>query len=241
MKALVIKLTAPLQSYGDQASFNYRTSFHYPSKSAVLGMIGAALGYRRVDRANQKLNDLKFAVRIDQPGTMMTDFQISQYAKGKKLSHRNYLQDAVFLVAVGSDDDTLIEQIFYALKHPKFQLYLGRRSNPPAGVLKTWLFDEQTPITALKQMSWEAPKYYQQQKLVEIRKRGKDQVRLTLVADAELLPEKPNFLAKDLIGSFDEKHRSYKYRAVAETMIEINAEKIEDSLSDTDHDVMANI
>ncbi|WP_143441692.1 CRISPR-associated protein Cas5, partial [Lactobacillus helveticus] len=47
MKTATIRLTAPLQSYGNQASFNQRTSDNYPSKSAVIGIIAAALGYRR--------------------------------------------------------------------------------------------------------------------------------------------------------------------------------------------------
>ena len=35
MKTLVIRLTAPLQSYGNEATFNRRTSNYYPSKSDI--------------------------------------------------------------------------------------------------------------------------------------------------------------------------------------------------------------
>ena len=41
MKTLTIKLTGPLQSYGNEATFSRRTSYHYPSKSAVIGLIAA--------------------------------------------------------------------------------------------------------------------------------------------------------------------------------------------------------
>lgn len=68
MKTLVIRIAAPLQSYGDPASFEKRTTFRAPSKSAVIGMIGAALGFRRESDDYKSLNDLDFAVRVDQPG-----------------------------------------------------------------------------------------------------------------------------------------------------------------------------
>ena len=138
MKTLVIRIAAPLQSYGDPASFEKRTTFRAPSKSAVIGMIGAALGFRRESDDYKSLNDLDFAVRVDQPGEVLSDFQITHYSLKKpgKLSHRIYLQDAVFMVALSSKQDALMEKIEYALRHPKFQLYFGRRSNPPAGILK---------------------------------------------------------------------------------------------------------
>lgn len=88
MKTLVIRLTAPLQSYGNEATFNRRTSNYYPSKSAVIGMIAAALGYRRDDSRINNLNNLKLAVRIDQPGKFMTDFQVVEYQKIHHLKPR---------------------------------------------------------------------------------------------------------------------------------------------------------
>ena len=57
MKTLTIKLTAPLQSYGNEATFERRTTSYYPTKSAVIGMIAAALGYRRTDERILKLNE----------------------------------------------------------------------------------------------------------------------------------------------------------------------------------------
>ena len=49
MKTLTIRLAGPLQTYGNEATFSRRTSYHYPSKSVVIGLIAAALGYRRND------------------------------------------------------------------------------------------------------------------------------------------------------------------------------------------------
>ncbi|MGQ5708750.1 type I-E CRISPR-associated protein Cas5/CasD [Lactobacillus sp. PSON] len=219
MKTLTIKLTSPLQSYGNEANFNIRTSYPHPSKSAVIGMIAAALGYRRDDTKHIiKLNDLKYAVRIEQSGSMMQDFQTVEYNKSssktaRKLTYRSYLQDAVFMVAVGGDDKT-INSIYEALQRPKFQLYLGRRSNPPAGVLQLQTFDE-TPVKVLEKMDWRASEWFKN-KFKEAKFKTK------IFADADLLPDKRSFSEKDLIVSLNPQNREYKYRYVASEIIEIN-------------------
>ena len=163
MKTLVIRLTAPVQSYGNEATFNRRTSNYYPSKSAVIGMIAAALGYRRDDSRINNLNNLKLAVRIDQPDKFMTDFQVVEYqknssSKNKKVTYRSYLQDAGFTVTIGSDDEK-IDWIKNALEHRKFQLFLGRRSNPPADALIMEEYAVENPMTVLRQLPWKASKW----------------------------------------------------------------------------------
>ncbi|NRN93975.1 type I-E CRISPR-associated protein Cas5/CasD [Lactobacillus helveticus] len=212
MKTATIRLTAPLQSYGNQASFNQRTSDNYPSKSAVIGIIAAALGYRRDDARILQLNNLLFAVRIEQSGNMMTEFQTVEYQKSstktaRKLTYREFIQDAVFMVAIGSDNDHEIEKIVSALKHPKFQLYLGRRSNPPAGPLMIETYDEENPLQVLEKLSWQAEPWYQ--------KRLRAPKFLTrIIADAELNPENNITMIKDKVGSFNPKNRYYQYRPV---------------------------
>ena len=56
MKVLTIRLTAPLQSYGDIATFNYRTTGLHTSKRAMIGMIADVFGDRRDDGRVKKLN-----------------------------------------------------------------------------------------------------------------------------------------------------------------------------------------
>lgn len=211
MRTLTVNLTAPLQSYGNEATFERRTSDAYPSKSAVVGMLSAALGYRRRDSRIQALNALQFAVRIDQVGVPLTDFQIVEWKLGeRKTTDRQYLQDARFVVAVGSDDDRLIERLKMALTHPRFQLSLGRRANVPAGPLTIGLYDDQ-PIQVLTQLRWQAKPWYQ-------RRQGAT-VPLTIMADADLLPEKANTMVKDQVISFDQRNRQYDFRAIATTTV----------------------
>lgn len=233
MKTLAIRLAAPLQSYGDSASFERRTTFPVPSKSAIMGMIGAALGFRRESQDYKQLNNLDFAVRVDQPGKVLTDFQITRYKPGKpgKLSHRSYLQDAVFIAVISSDQDTLMEKIEYALRHPKFQLYFGRRSNPPAGVLKMKMYTDKTAIDVLKELPWQASKWYQ-------KKYKKDAFTAHVYADADLIPGKQSRLVKDKIGSFSQKDRYYEYRPVVEKNVTLKNRTFLQQ-KNTNHDVWA--
>lgn len=216
MKTLTIRLAGPLQSYGNEATFNYRTTYRYPSKSAVLGMIGAALGYDKYDQRYDKklleLNSLLFATRVDQPGKLMTDYQTIKYQKRKKIeqkiTHRDYLQDAVFMVAIGSEDEDFIDTIEKALHNPVYFLKLGRLSNPPAGYLQTKLYPGENPVEVLKRIDWQASKWYQRQFT-------KDNFKAKIVADAQLLPGKRYKLVKDLIGSFNDKDFHHQARLVA--------------------------
>mgnify|MGYP003601592908 CR=1 FL=1 len=214
MKTITIRLTSPLQSYGNEASFNRRTSYHCPSKSAVIGMIGAALGYRRFDSRLRNLSKLLMAVRIDQPGQILTDFQIAEYhrnakATARKLTYRDYLQDAVFVVALSSEKDDWLDQIAFALRHPKFQLFLGRLANVPAGPLKIKTFNNKNALDVLKEEPWQASGWYQR------RRQASKIFNAEIIADAKLsnIPQSTT-LVKDSFGSFDQKNRFHNYREV---------------------------
>lgn len=232
MKTLTIKLAGPLQSYGNEATFNRRTSNDYPTKSAVIGLVAAALGYHRNDSRITELAQLNFAVRIDQPGVSMTDFQTVKYGnKGSKLTYRDYLQDAVFVAAL-SGDDQQIDEIAYALKHPQFQLFLGRRSNAPAGVLKLFRFSEMNAVQALERLEWQASSWYQ---------RRYKTIKTQIIADASLLPEKRNQMVKDQVISFAQTNRQLGFRAIAIKRIDLEQRGSQLSSVKTSHDAFAGV
>ncbi|HBF74611.1 MAG TPA: type I-E CRISPR-associated protein Cas5/CasD [Lactobacillus sp.] len=216
MKTLTIRLTAPLQSYGGAVSFARRTTQDHPSKSAIIGMIAAALGYRRNDDRIVQLNELSYAVRADQVGRILTDFQTVEWKKDKrKITYRDYLQDAVFIVAVGSENAELIDQIHDALKRPKFQLSLGRRSNVPAGVLKMEEFPNSDPVATLSEMVWQASSIMQ-------KKRKRDaEVTVEIFSDAELMPDRYESMAKDKVISFDQRNRRFDFRAETSKFVDV--------------------
>ncbi|NLO07691.1 MAG: type I-E CRISPR-associated protein Cas5/CasD, partial [candidate division WS1 bacterium] len=66
MPVLLMRLEGPMQSWGTQSRFTVRDTGREPSKSAVIGLLCAALGVDRDE--DDRLADLatmRMAVRID--------------------------------------------------------------------------------------------------------------------------------------------------------------------------------
>ena len=226
MKSLLLKFAGPLQSWGTSSHFETRHTDYYPSKSAVIGMIAAAFGYRRNephDADLTQLNELAFAVRIDQQGNLLKDYHIASKCKPTGEFDRNYvtnrycLEDAVFLVVLGSEDSFLLEKIEQALAAPYFQLCLGRRSFPLSYDFIIGM-QEEDPFTLLKTHPWVAQKW--QQKKIKSLNSTSDDLFIPIYADADLLApyqssmEHPfvRKLRHDIAFSFSSKNRRFGYR-----------------------------
>lgn len=145
MPTLLLRLQAPMQSWGISSHFTSRDTTREPTKSGVIGLICAALGRPR-DADIADLAGLKMGVRVDREGILQKDFHVAQDIKlagGKgtkdtEISDRYYLSDAVFLVGL-EGNRALLEQIQSALKSPHWTLYLGRKAFPPGKPV--WLQD----------------------------------------------------------------------------------------------------
>lgn len=218
MKTVLLKLSGPMQSWGTSSHFVTRNTDYYPSKSAVIGIIAASFGYRRdEDEKIKKLNDLDFAVRVDQVGVLRQDYQIaSKYnedwiIKDTYLTYRYYLEDSVFIVALSSEDEKWMDEIIYALKHPYFQQFMGRRSCPvPANfVLQE---SELGALDALKNLEWQASKKYQ--------RRNKEYIA-DIYADKELLDDEAYMIRNDRVVSFSQKERKFGPRFESRTSIKL--------------------
>lgn len=149
MATLLMRISAPMQSWGTQSHFSHRDTGREPSKSGIIGLLCAALGRPR----NQPIADLgalRMGLRIDQPGSIMRDFHtagIDGYykvsgsieRKNAITSERYYLSDAKFLVGLEGDDRALLEDLQDALKQPKWFLFFGRKAFLPAE--RVWLHD----------------------------------------------------------------------------------------------------
>lgn len=218
LKTVLLKLSGPMQSWGTSSHFETRNTDYYPSKSAVIGIIAASFGYRRdEDEKIKKLNDLDFAVRVDQVGTSRKDFHIATKYKDNGdfernyVTYRYYLEDSVFIVALSSEDKKWMDEIIYALKHPYFQQFMGRRSCPvPIDfVLKE---SEQGAIDALKNLAWQASEQYQ---------RKNKECIADIYADKELLDDEPYSTRNDRVVSFSQKERKFGPRFEARTSIKL--------------------
>jgi CRISPR system Cascade subunit CasD len=149
---LLLRLAGPMQSWGLDSRFDQRDTGLEPSKSGVLGLVCAALGKPRDDRAGpwpslSQLASLRMGVRVMREGTLRVDFQTAGGGEfpgrksygvwkasgspgGTVVSPRHYLADADFLVGL-EGPLPLLRQIEEALNNPVWQLSLGRKSYVP--------------------------------------------------------------------------------------------------------------
>jgi CRISPR system Cascade subunit CasD len=211
MKTILLKLAGPMQSWGTSSRFETRHTDRYPSKSAVTGILAASCGFSRDDSRVKKLGQLDFAVRVDQPGELLADFHVARRLKPDGtldqayVTNRYYLQDAVFVVALGGSDEEWMDDLENALRHPYFQPYLGRRSNP----LNADFFlgtQKKDVITCLEELPWQASDWY--------RSRQTGRVVLPIYADAHLLGGSPRQMVRDSVVTFSQRERRHGYRTV---------------------------
>ncbi len=210
MCTLLLRLSAPLQSWGTEVRFDTCTTRREPTKSGVLGMIAAAMGCSR-EEFPERLNTLKFGVRVDREGKQLRDFQTAHHPEEKTrayITNRSYLSDAIFLVAL-EGDPVLLDEIAYALRHPYYPLYLGRRSCPPTGRL-IWGLRELPLEEALRREPLTDPHP----------RRGLDgrpeSERVRIVLDA---PDGSGADQRDVILSLSLEKRLYGYRGVKEILV----------------------
>jgi CRISPR system Cascade subunit CasD len=158
MRYLLFQVYAPLVSWGEIAVGGERRSHRYPPRSAIIGLMAAALGLRREDEDGQmKLsNSVGIAIKLYSGGTALKDYHTTQVPKSDKksiyhsrsmelsagddkigtiLSNREYRCDSLSVIAVylrRNGPEFALEKIMGALKKPHFHLYLGRKSCVPA-------------------------------------------------------------------------------------------------------------
>lgn len=194
-----------MQSWGTTSRYKQRATDAMPTKSGVLGLIASAQGRRRTDPL-EDLADLFFAVRVDQPGTLLRDYQTSQdwrAGKATNLVTRYYLADAVFVAAIQSPNREFLESIEQALNNPRYMLYLGRRSCPVSPDLVIGIQDTDA-VTALQNEPWHASYSH---RLVRTRR-----VILPIYRDAR--PGESGLAAQDVPVSFSQEHRRYSWREI---------------------------
>lgn len=157
---LVFRLYAPMASWGEAAVGETRPTATYPGRSAILGLLGAALGIKRHDENGQRQlrESLQVAVKQRSPGLLLRDYHTVQVpptqskvthrtrreelsvpkeALNTILSSRDYRCDGLWSVAVRLADNApwSLEVLKGALEKPRFPLYLGRKACPLAAPL----------------------------------------------------------------------------------------------------------
>ena len=202
MATLLLRLAGPLQSWGVESKFEVRRTMGFPTKSGVIGMLAAALGYSREDSLDE-LNKLKFGVRVDQEGKLIRDYHT---AIGEKpyITNRYYLSDAIFLVGLESNDKNFLSAVENALKNPAFPIFLGRRSCPPTMPLLLGMRDTDL-MTSLKNEQWLLEEWRQK------RLYDKAECKLRIIADSD---NNDGTVIRDVPVSFSPVHRKFGWRRV---------------------------
>ena len=166
---VVFTLAGPMASFGTVAGNERRGTESRPGHSMLVGLLAAALGIRRTEALRlAALSDAcQFAVRVDRPGVLMTDYHTVQSAKRNKkidgvatrremliegdrttiVTRREYLMDVQFTVAVAFTHVTIAPAaLVEALRRPGFVFYIGRKSCPPSLPLNPRLIPEASRI-----------------------------------------------------------------------------------------------
>lgn len=155
MQCLVFRLYGAMASWGSTAVGGVRPTRPAPSRSAVVGLLSAALGLKREQEEEiARLNDgVGMAIKSESDGRLLRDYHTAQVPSSDKtaiwshrkaelengardvntiLSTRDYRVDGHWLVALSLRDGAshTLQALRDALLEPVFPLYLGRKSCP---------------------------------------------------------------------------------------------------------------
>lgn len=169
---LVFTLAANLGAMGGLAGHERRGTLDWPGRSAITGLLAAALGWRR-DADFSSLDDLQTAIAVFDAGTPLRDYHTVQTVPSAKVRRpqsrpaalraagldvntvitlRDYRCTPLYGVAVCGLPRALLEELQQALLRPVFTLYLGRKSCTLAAPLAPRLVQADLPDQALAQV-----------------------------------------------------------------------------------------
>ena len=179
MQPLIMRLEAPLMSFGGETIDNLGVIRRFPSASMLTGLLANALGWRRVEaQRHQDLQDrLVFAARIDREpagGLRLTDFQTAQLGASDKgwttrrmpeeraggantynaphLRWRGYFADMRLTVALRlepTEQAPTLNDLANALQEPARPSFIGRKPCFPSVPLFGCFSDGDTALAAL--------------------------------------------------------------------------------------------
>lgn len=163
---LIFQLSAALGAMGELAGHERRGSLTWPGRSALIGLLGGALGVRR-DGDFSALDRLKMAVATFDAGQVLRDYHTAQTVPGAAarnpqsrpqalrdaglranttITLRDYRITPLYGIAIWDGD---LAGLAEALRKPVFAPYLGRRSCPLSAPLDPQIVAADSPEDAL--------------------------------------------------------------------------------------------
>lgn len=163
---LIFTLTANLAAMGDLAGHERRGSLNWPGRSALIGLLGAALGRERTEDFSD-LDALSLAVAVFDQGDPLRDYHSIETVPTAAAKKPNSRPQAL-LLANGRTNTTItlrdyrtaplygvavwggaLEPLRAALEKPEFTLYLGRKACPLAAPLGARIVEAESAEEAL--------------------------------------------------------------------------------------------
>lgn len=150
MNGFLLHLNGPMMSFADTGFGQIRDTGLFPSRSAVLGVVAAALG---IERGSPELRDLHAGTKVHvgayRTGSTLVDYHTvltagyDEYDPARLrreglaganpvLTWRSFMTDAHFVALVETTSSDESSRLSKSLHRPVFVSYLGRRSCPPA-------------------------------------------------------------------------------------------------------------
>ena len=161
MKTLILK-TEGMSAYGLQTFDVNRKVNYFPTRSAIVGILSAAMGLCRDQQSKifELSQKLKIAVQVNHAGQKITDYHTVQnfrspqgkIQKGTKPTFREYWCDSEHTFAISSDDNT-ISKLVEKVNAPVFVLFQGRKSCPLTRPLFETIVNDDNPANALLDLS----------------------------------------------------------------------------------------
>ncbi len=156
-KTLILK-TEGMSAYGLQTFDVHRRANHFPTRSAILGMVSAALGITRDEHSKlfELSQKLKIAVQVNSCGEKITDYHTVQnfrspfgkIQKETKPTYREYWCDSEHTFAITAENN-IVEELAKYVQAPVFSLFQGRKSCPLTRPLYETVLEQENPVTAL--------------------------------------------------------------------------------------------
>lgn len=178
MSFVLIRLRAPMQSWGTQSAHRDRSTERFPTKSGVIGLVANALGRDLGDSIDDLSSLVMGAGEVimdkSESGHIAYDYQTAgggydwwkhlikdddiisaqgKIQKGVILRRKGYLGDADFLVAL-SGVRPVVNMVANALKNPSRPLFLGRKCFLPSLPVFDSMYEGDEDVLATMR-SWE--------------------------------------------------------------------------------------
>jgi CRISPR system Cascade subunit CasD len=178
MRLLMLRLDAPLISFGAPMIDHHGVVQTFPALSMLTGLLANALGWdhRDVSRLTTLQDRIRYAARVDRRGEALIDYQTVDLGKdwmiperagwttrgsiatrtgansdGTHQRYRHYRADSVHTVALALDGEEppMLLDLQAALREPARPLFLGRKCCLPAAQLVMGIIDAPSLVAAL--------------------------------------------------------------------------------------------